>query len=208
MLKINFIITLIFYYLLPFFSLNSYIDAILIGIPWQTLVIIYTTLLFTDIYWHLWYLTLTCYYFKLRLSYLHRLINDCHSVKNAFTLMKQLNLLHLKIYKSNSDFWCFHHAEFLFEFIFITNFSLYSALFTNANFILSFLICCFYLSYFILFSIFLIGPSLVAGEAIASYPTFLKLYTRLNRKRKISIQEKIKVISIFLYLQLYLVQLI
>src|ERR1700722_7875419 len=102
MLKIVFILYFNFYYLLPFFSLNSYIDAILIGIPWQTLMIIYNIIFTSDILWHLWYLTLTCYYFKLRLSYLHRQTNDCHSVRNAFTLMKQLNLLYLKIYKSNS----------------------------------------------------------------------------------------------------------
>ena len=193
MLKITFIIYFNFYYLLPFFSLNSYIDAILIGIPWQTLIIIYGIIFFFDIHWHSWYLTLTCYYFKLRLSYLHRQTNDCHSVKNAFTLMKQLNLLHLNIYKSNYDFWCFHHSEFLFEFIFMISFPLYSALFTNANFICIFTIYCFVLFCFVLFSIFLIGPSLVAQEASNSYLVFLKHYIRLNRKGKISILEKIKV---------------
>ena len=134
-----------------------------------------------------------CYYFKLRLLYLHRQTNDCHSVKNVFTLMKQLNLLHLKIYKSNSDFWCFHHAEFLFQFIFINNFALYSGLFTNANFIFSLIIYCIMLLNFVLFSIFLIGPSLVAKEASTSYLVFLKLYIRLNRKGKLSILDKIKV---------------
>jgi len=193
MLKITFILLFNFYYLLPFFSLNSYIDAILIGIPWQTLILIYSTIFIFDIYWHLWYLTLTCYYFKLRLSYLHRQTNDCDSVKNAFTLMKQLNLLHLKIYKSNSDFWCFHHTEFLFESIFIINFSFYTAHYTNANFIFSFFIYCALLFYFILFSIFLIGPSLVAKEASTSYRVFLKLHIKLNRKGKMSLLEKIKV---------------
>jgi hypothetical protein len=193
MFKIIFILSFNLYYLLPFFSLNSYIDAILIGIPWGTLTTIYATIFISDIYWHLWYLTLTCYYFKLRLSYLHRQTNDCNSVKNAFSLMKQLNLLHLNIYKSNCDFWCYHHAEFLCQFIFITNFGLYSALFTNANFIFSFLIYCGLLWYFVMFSIFLIGPSLVAKEASNSYRVFLKLFIRLLRKRKLSICKNLKV---------------
>ena len=37
MVKTMFILHFNFFYLLPFFSLNSYIDAILIGIPRQTL---------------------------------------------------------------------------------------------------------------------------------------------------------------------------
>jgi len=193
MLKTSFILYSSLYYLLAFFSLNSYIDAILIGIPWQTLLTIYVYIFSADIHWHSWYLVLTCYYFKLKLSYLYRQTNDCDSVKNAFTLMKQLNLLHLKIYKSNCDFWCFHYAEFLFQFIFITNFALYSALFTNANFIFSFLLCYFVLFYFVLFSILLIGPSLLAKEASTSYRLFLKLHIRLSRKGKMSILEKIKV---------------
>jgi hypothetical protein len=193
LLKTNFIIYSSFFYLLPFFSLNSYIDAILIGIPWQTLVIIYSTTFFSDIYWHSWYLTLICYYFKLRLSYLHRQINDCHSVKNVFTLMKQLNLLHLKIYKSNCDFWCFHHLEFFCQFILFTNFTMFTGLFTNVHFIFRFSIYCFNLFYFVLFSIFLICPSLVAQEANNSYRVFLKLYIRLLRKGKLSTNNHLKV---------------
>ena len=191
-LKTNFILYSSLFYLIPLFSLNSYVDAILIGIPWQTLIIIYCTIFASDIYWHLWYLTLTCYYFKLKLSYLHRQTIDCHSVKNVFTLMKQLNLLHLKIYNSNSQFWCFYYAEFFFEFILMINFALYSAIFTNDNLLSSYLICCVLL-YFVLFSIVLIGPSLVAQEASTSCRVFLKLHIRLNRKGKMSTLEKIKV---------------
>jgi len=193
MLKAIVILSSAFYYSLPFFSLNSYVDAIIFGIPWQTLIMIYATIFFHDIHWHLWYLTLTCYYFKLKLSNLHKKIINCHSVKNALKMMEQLNLLHLKIHKSNSDFWCFYNTEFLCQSIFIINFLLYSGLFANAYFVFRFIMCYSAFGYFILFTIFLISPSLVTYEASTSYGVFLKIYNRLNQHRRFSILDNFRV---------------
>src|ERR1700733_6528815 len=76
-LKTITLLCFIFYYLIPFFSLNSFIDAILFSIPWATLITLISHFFISDLLWHSWYLSLTCYYFKLKLSYLHRLINEC-----------------------------------------------------------------------------------------------------------------------------------
>ena len=79
------------------------------------------------------------------------------------------------------------------------NFFLYFLLFTDMNTILRLMLWCLFMSYFAMFNIFLIGPSLVAQEATNSYRVFLKLYIRLNqkRKRKLSIMENIKVRNLY-----------
>src|SRR5581483_7877516 len=105
----------IFYYFLPFYSLNSFTDAILFGLPWSTLASLYAHMFISDIVWHSFYLSITCYYFKIKLSYINHRIEECESSSNAINLMKQLNSLHLEIYKCNSLFWSSHLADSFFQ---------------------------------------------------------------------------------------------
>jgi len=143
------------------------------------------------------YLSLTCYYFKLKLSYLNRQINECESTRDAFTLMKQLNALHFEIHTCNSQFWSTYIAQFLYQIVFMINFTLYIALFMNFNYVFSFIYLFFACNFFAIFSVIILGPSFVAFEACISYQKFHKLYIRLNRKRKLSILQGMKVINNF-----------
>ena len=183
-----------FYYLLPIFSLNSFVDFILFGFPWATLFALYSYIFCSLLIWHSWYMTFTCYYFKLKFAYLYRQINECQSERVAFSLMKQLNSLQLEINKCNSQFWMFYITHYISQAIFVNSFLLYYILFNDSHFILRFLSSCCLFWYFVLFTVFLSGPSLVSREANISYPVFLQLFIRLNRKKKFStLKKKMKV---------------
>jgi len=179
-----------FFYLLPFFSLNSFVNFILFGIPWATLLALYSYIFTSDLAWHVWYLTITCYYFKLKFSYLYRQINECQSSRVAFSLIKQLNSLQLEIKKCNSQFWMFYITYYSSQAIFIHSFIMYYLIFNDTHFLLRFLPSCCLFWYFVLFTVYLAGPCLILREANISYRVFVQLFIRLNRKRKFSTLEK------------------
>ena len=118
-----------FCYVLPFYYLNSIGDAIIYGIPWATLHILFGSLFVNDILWHFLYLSLTCYYFMLKLSYIIRQIKESENANDALKRAQKLNSIHIEIHTYNRQFWSTHIADSLMQFIFLINFDIYSALF-------------------------------------------------------------------------------
>ena len=185
-----------FSYVISFSHLNSIEDAIIYGIPWGTLLILYGYILANDILWHFLYLSLTCYYFILKLSHINRLIKSSETVNDALKRAQKLNSLHIEIHACDRQFWSTHIADSLMQFIFLINFTIYSILF-NVHMILflKIMLSFFTFFYFVMFSLFILVPSFVAYEASKSYRLFHQLYLRLNHKRnrKLPILKMIKV---------------
>jgi hypothetical protein len=183
-------------YVISLSHLNSIEDAIIYGIPWATLNCFYALLFVNDVLWHFLYLSLTCYYFMLKLSYNNRLIKSSESANYALKRAQKLNSLHIEIHACNRQFWSTHIADSLMIFMFMINFVSYSVLF-NVGMILfiKILLSYFAFLYFVMFSLFILIPSFVAYEARKSYRLFHQLYLRLNRKsnRKLPISQMIKV---------------
>ena len=184
-----------FGYLLPYFTLNSHLDAMLYGSFWATIYCLIAHSIVCNILWHFLNLSLTCYYFKLKSSFVNRRVNQCKkSTRNAFKLMEQLDSLHLEIHQCNSQFWSLYLARILCELIFAINFLTYCCLFIiSINLIIQILLCIFVCWIFILLSVFLIGPSIVAYETNVTYKLFYKLYIRMIKEKRLTKLQKIKV---------------
>jgi hypothetical protein len=139
----------------------------------------------SDISYHAIYLSLTCYYFKLKLSEINRQIKECISARETFALMKQLNSIHLEIENCNRKFWSIFITELILQLIFMITFCSYGVLFFMSQIspVFRFIIMYFMCFYFIIFSIFILCPSFVSFEAHRSFGLFNQLYIRLSKKR-------------------------
>ena len=183
-----------FCYVLSLYHLNSIGDAIIYGIPWATLHSLMGYLFVNDILWHFLYLSLTCYYYMLKLSYINRQMKESEKANDALKQARKLNSLHIEIHACNRQFWSTYIADSLIQFMFIVNFFSYSILF-NSGIILFIRMIFIYFAffYFAMFTLFIFIPSFVAYEASKSYRLFHQLYLKLNRKGKLSILQMIKV---------------
>ena len=190
------IVIVSFCYVLSLYYLNSIEDKIIYGIPWGTVLCLMAYLFIDDVFWHLLYLSLTCYYLILKLSYINRLIKSSETVNDAFKQAQKLNSLHIEIHACNRQFWSTHIADSLIQFMFMVNFIIYSVLFNvGMIFFLRMFFIYFAFLYFVMFSLFILIPSFVAYEASKSYRLFHQLYLRLNHKRnrKLPILKMMKV---------------
>ena len=181
-------------YVLSFYNSNSIGDAIIYGIPWATLNALIAYLFINDILWHFLYLSLTCYYYMLKLSYINRQIKESEKVNDVLKRTEKLNSLHIEIHTCNRQFWSTHIADSLIQFMFLINFTCYSILF-NAGIILFLRMVFMYFVFlwFVMLSLLILIPSFVGYEANKSYRLFHQLYLKLNRKGKSSILQMIKV---------------
>src|ERR1700733_7471588 len=110
-----------FFLILSLSFLNSIYDTILFGIPWLLFYCCNAYIGMNDFLWHILYLSLTCYYFKLKLSYINQQINSSRTTKDAFRLSKLLNSLHNEIHTYNRQFWMTHIADSICQFMLMIN---------------------------------------------------------------------------------------
>src|SRR5947199_413292 len=104
-----------FSYVLSIYYLNSIEDKIIYGIPWGTVLCLIAYLFVNDVLWHSLYLSLTCYYFILKLSHINRLIKSSETANDALKRAEKLNSLHIEIHACNRQFWSTHIADSLIQ---------------------------------------------------------------------------------------------
>jgi hypothetical protein len=175
----------------------------LFALPWIIHVIIFSFYYGAVAAYQVNYLTLICFYFKLKLAHINRMIDNCNSSRRLILLAKELNKTHLEITKCNSLFWS-KYLAIVFLFYLITfdlcvYFSIYNRFEGNSRILVSVVVNLYSFGFmFPILSMLIIGPSIVAREADRSHKLMRKSLIEIEKERRLNKMNKIKVFFLFL----------
>jgi len=164
-----------FYLLLACTFLKSISEIILIAIPWVLITNSYGIIFCQDTLYHLLNLSLTIFYFKLKLSHLNHQIKELLDVPTFFSSAQQLISVHQEIQTSNSTFWSKYFAILIIFYLVGTNVLIYNGIFGQFNLIIRCFILYWSAFMFFIYSAFIIGPSINRSE----YNLFIKVNVKL-----------------------------